>query len=770
MIDFDFFKVSPSNWKYKRVLVLSPTPTHPQNFGNRKRVFTVCNELKQRGADVDFALYPVEEDWRAAVPRVSEREMRGYWNDLFIIPPTVPFHAPPSGSYHTVDAWWDPAIGEFLRWIFHNRVYDVFIVNYTWLSKALEVAPKRTLKILDTHDRFSGRKELLQSMNIEPEFFYLEDPQSEAVALDRADIVWAIKDQEAEFFRTITKRSILTVAHVDAKPPIEPPPPNPDGYLRVGVLGAANNINLVNITRFIQIGSDVWSRAFAPVKLVVAGSICKILVTSGNPYVELLGSIDDVDDFYSAVDVVVIPMEASTGLKIKTGEALSSGAAVISTKHAFEGFRVTHRMQQLPNLEAIAEEVVALSFAPERIKSLRVSARHSYIETRMQIGASLEATLGDETLKKGSIVHIVDAAAFDEYSLYGSATRSAREFFNYISLCDQYVVSGVLRPSLALEAYLDKNGRLFVAPEVDISNMPLSTRTQLVEIATLTEAAQVLSARMVVFDAIPPAENGDFRALHQLFRLSPIAARFGDAAAFTAAARLRTCDIAALGDDPSLRRMAKQSGGEYWNWPAMVQYCLPRLPTVSVTVKRRRDIVLLRDGSGPFSEALLELLRQKRQGVTIVDVAAEGGSEIASTDDVGNVMGTAAFEQELLSGSALMPRIVIDCAPKAHEFDLLREYLGRNLISVIHPKYYQASEYEEYNAVVRDYWPRGLLETFEIIMSVIEAKVDLAVRGRTRLLGHDFSGDAGWAKLWRLCNAAIAGVEESEINNLEFVI
>ena len=43
-----------------------------------------------------------------------------------------------------IDEWWDWALENHLSKIFASREYDVCIVNYTWLSKALEFAQEKT--------------------------------------------------------------------------------------------------------------------------------------------------------------------------------------------------------------------------------------------------------------------------------------------------------------------------------------------------------------------------------------------------------------------------------------------------------------------------------------------------------------------------------------------------------------------------------------------------------------------------------------------------
>ncbi len=183
-------------WAGARVAVLSPTPTHPQDFGNRKRVFRICSRYAQEGARITFIHYPAELEWREQIPFRAERAMSQAWPQYFTIPPTRLLHVDPAGNYHSIDEWWDVAIGQFLTWLFSVQSFDIFIVNYSWLSKALEFAPPSTFKILDTHDKFSGRREMLESLGLHPEFFYTTEAQ-EKIALGRADLVWAIKREEA---------------------------------------------------------------------------------------------------------------------------------------------------------------------------------------------------------------------------------------------------------------------------------------------------------------------------------------------------------------------------------------------------------------------------------------------------------------------------------------------------------------------------------------------------------------------------------------------
>ena len=119
------------------IAVLSPMPSHPQDFGNRKRVHALCTALRERGARIHFLLYPLDADWRNAIPEPALAAMRAAWDEFHIIPPSVAIHPPAIGLDHAIDEWWDPAIDHFLNWYCARRPLDALLVNYVYLSAAL---------------------------------------------------------------------------------------------------------------------------------------------------------------------------------------------------------------------------------------------------------------------------------------------------------------------------------------------------------------------------------------------------------------------------------------------------------------------------------------------------------------------------------------------------------------------------------------------------------------------------------------------------------
>jgi hypothetical protein len=353
-----------------RALVVAPTPTWPLDYGNRKRIYMVCKELQARGFEIHYVHYASEGDWRNNMPMRTRYEMDKQWDIVDHVYPSVGLHDwPKHGDDHLIDEWWDPALENHLKHIFNGRTYDVVVVNYTWLSKALEFVPAHCYKVLDTHDKFSGRRELLAKNGIDKEFFHTTESE-EVIGLSRADLVWAIKDEERlEFEAMGVDAKIETLIHMD-EPRTSNSPRVENGFTTFGFIGARNNINKVNIKNFIKIALPIFEQYLAPLEIHIAGSICKEFNDEENSFIKLLGYVDTVDRFYDGIDAAIVPMEFSTGLKIKAGEALSQSKALVSHIHAMEGYPTTHDLHRCESFEAMALAMCELAYENEGFEAL----------------------------------------------------------------------------------------------------------------------------------------------------------------------------------------------------------------------------------------------------------------------------------------------------------------------------------------------------------------------------------------------------------------
>ncbi len=406
------------------ILVLSPTPTWPLDYGNRKRIFSVCENIKQRGARIHYLHYPSEGEWRHKYPKAAAEIMAKQWSHYYMAPPTRGLHEPSKGDDHTIDEWWDEGIGKQLEWFFSANHFDAVIVNYTWLSKALEFAPSKTLKVLDAIDRFSSRRDLLESHGISREFFHTTQ-EEEVKGLERADIVWAIKGEEEEFFRALLENKgdkdtrVTTLLHVERQDlDRDKFPYEENGYLTIGMIGARNNINLTNVKNFLHIALPIFEEYMTPVRILFAGTMCMDLEGYHHPFVELLGRVESVEDFYASLDAAIVPMTFSTGLKIKVGEALAFGVPLISHRHAFEGYPSSHRMHELDSIEEIAMEIIKLAYEPLELTWLQKASIESQSKLLKEVDGAIDDLVKGIKDHRDTAIVILPELAYKRASFY----------------------------------------------------------------------------------------------------------------------------------------------------------------------------------------------------------------------------------------------------------------------------------------------------------------------------------------------------------------
>lgn len=347
--------------------------------------------------------------------------MSKQWDSFYLLPTTIPIQQPPKDGRkcHTIDEWWDSlALEPFLNWIFSKTYYDVFIVNYPYLSKALEFAPSKTLKILDMHDKFTGRRELLESLGCKPDFFYTTEDQ-EKIALDRADIIFAIKGEEANFFKSITNKPVITMPHVEPFIPVENKKEQENNeYLVVGIVGAVNKININNFMKFMEEGYPIIKRSLAPVKILIAGGMSEELKRIYNKTVpaniEFFGRFKEPEDFYSKIDLIMLPISVSTGLKIKAIEALSYGLPIVSLKHAIEGIPTYHPYHQCNDMRELAEAIVELAYNPNLLNHLKKATYKTYDALNKSVEEAYEQTIERIVSSDLNIVICLNSDFFSE--------------------------------------------------------------------------------------------------------------------------------------------------------------------------------------------------------------------------------------------------------------------------------------------------------------------------------------------------------------------
>ena len=370
----------------RKALVLSPSASHPQDYGNRNRVFQTTSRLKDAGFEIHFLLYPYESDWVNGVPD-SAVDMRAAWDPFTVIPPSlISACAARKARITTSTSGGTRRSVPVLEWLFAREAFDVFLVNYTFFSEGLRVrAQDRRSRSSRTHDIFSGRKELFQAHGAQPEFFYTT-PEQEKQALDRAG--HRRGDHQGRRKRTqlraLTSREVVAdalryrrAACRKRRPErLETAEPS-----RSASSAHSNTVNSLNMARFLERFAKA-ERIYVPppIEIRIAGNVCSQLRAYTSPSVKLLGHVPSVAEYYEDIDVVVAPMSFSTGIKIKVGEALSFGKPVVATHNGFDGFPSTDEFHSLESIDAVCRALMKLAFDRERLKTLE---DHSEVAARL---------------------------------------------------------------------------------------------------------------------------------------------------------------------------------------------------------------------------------------------------------------------------------------------------------------------------------------------------------------------------------------------------
>ncbi|MCG5244527.1 glycosyltransferase [Methylorubrum extorquens] len=357
----------PSQAGKPAILVLAPMPAAPVSAGNRRRLAATCEALTRGGFAIDLAYYAHEDQIYRRFgqhPPTDLEEMERTFRNVFLIEARTVIPLKTRSTAFGIDEWCPDEVGDFVAW--YCSAYPetgAVLVNYVFLSRALERVPPGVLRLIDTHDRFAGRQTQYRPFRAEPNFFYT-DADGEAAGLARADVVLAIQAAEACYFASLTDSRVLLPPHFPAQTPFAVP----ERVARIGFLGHGNDPNLFSIGRFIRAWRDGWTPDRP--ELVIAGEICRSLPGVEGPGVRLLGYLDRLEDFYAQADLVVAPMLMGSGLKMKVGEALSFGRPVIGTEIGLEGFEPVEPAHRCRDVEAVKAAVLAVAADAEALARL----------------------------------------------------------------------------------------------------------------------------------------------------------------------------------------------------------------------------------------------------------------------------------------------------------------------------------------------------------------------------------------------------------------
>jgi hypothetical protein len=159
-------------------------------------------------------------------------------------------------------------------------------------------------------------------------------PSAEEVKmLARADTIVAIERDDAAVLQRKLPSHEIVVAPIAALPISRPQIGRAEIVLFVGS-SAASDVD--GISWFIEFCWPIVREQRPNAMLYVAGSVCNALASTP-PSTRLLNVVNALDDLYAEASVIISPLRAASGLRVKLIEGLSKGKAMVVTTATMQG-------------------------------------------------------------------------------------------------------------------------------------------------------------------------------------------------------------------------------------------------------------------------------------------------------------------------------------------------------------------------------------------------------------------------------------------------
>jgi glycosyltransferase involved in cell wall biosynthesis len=260
------------------------------------------------------------------------------------------------------------------------RIDLIHCNHFFCMPAAMRIVRKHGCAVLlDTHD-LQARQYALRNeagWTVPPTAKFEDMLAIELAAMGEADVLLHLNDEEAASFKVMLPMS----RHALLYPAVPPVAAGPGGGDLI-IVASANRANFRSVVWFLEevlplapgvevkiIGNiDGEFRLRAPALLKRRATLFK-------------GRIDDLEAAYANAAAILLPTTEGHGISIKTIEAMSSGAPLIATPHAFRGMRLDP--SRLENV-TLAPDAASFAAALRRAHSTRLEppADHKASDTR----------------------------------------------------------------------------------------------------------------------------------------------------------------------------------------------------------------------------------------------------------------------------------------------------------------------------------------------------------------------------------------------------
>jgi polysaccharide biosynthesis protein PslH len=318
------------------MIVIEPYAFIPPDSGGKNRTLHTIEELKKY-TQLDLKLF-YENQLVKAKTETYIRKMKIPVN-FFPVRPKHLFSFLTSGLPYWFSDWDSQPLIKSLKNLPHR-----VLIEYTQLLYLVDYLPKNSLKIFTAYDisTVSFWRRLTKETNLLKKvlgfFRWLEIYVYERKYLPRYDLVVAVSNHDAlTLKRFFGIKKIIIIPNGVQGLHFLPQRPK-DDCLNLGFIGSVSHPPNQQAIDFLtqKIAPELEKRAIK-YRLVILGEKPK----KSDHYIKYLGYVDDLADFYAQIDILVAPIFAGSGSRIKILESLSYGRPVVTTKIGAEGIDLT---------------------------------------------------------------------------------------------------------------------------------------------------------------------------------------------------------------------------------------------------------------------------------------------------------------------------------------------------------------------------------------------------------------------------------------------
>ncbi len=385
--------------KIMRILMISPYLPWPLHAGSSVRIFNILKELSQKGHKIvllggqekdkllpaDNVLYSLcEKIYKYDLP--SKKYFYHVFSSLFSPKPY------PAQMFAT------ESLREKLNYLLKSQKFDLIWINFLILVDAL---PYHLIKnnpvILDQHecDELVYRGYLRRGNIGERLFAFLnliKVKKFEKKNLPKIDAILCVSQPEADFMQNqeLKKVKIWAVPNGVSKEFFQP----------ISFQNKANRLLLCsnfgvrrNVDAAIWFAKSIFPRIKEKIPdaafLIVGRSDTSSKIWQLNliPDVRVIGTVNDIIEYYQKGKVFVVPYRFGAGTKLKVLEAMAIGIPVVSTTVGCRGIEAVNGEHLLiaDNENDFANQIIELLNNPEKRQKLALAAR-KLVEEKYQWG------------------------------------------------------------------------------------------------------------------------------------------------------------------------------------------------------------------------------------------------------------------------------------------------------------------------------------------------------------------------------------------------